>query len=60
MDKNYERKSTIAASAVRAFLDHTDAFIFVKDCSGRYVNASEPFAVSKSMLFETAQMCRAA
>ena len=43
MDKNYERKSMIAASAVRAFLDHTDAFIFVKDCSGRYVNASEPF-----------------
>lgn len=43
MDISHTRKNTIAAAAIRAFLDHTDAFVFVKDCSGRYVNASEPF-----------------
>ena len=43
MDINYEMKSTITASAIRAFLDHTDALVFVKDRGGRYVNASKPF-----------------
>ena len=33
MDINHTRKTTIAAAAIRAFLDHTDAFVFVKDCS---------------------------
>ena len=28
MDINHTRKNTIAAAAIRAFLEHTDAFVF--------------------------------